>query len=340
MTRTRMFTAMLGLVAVFVCSSLAGTEPNDVNTPLTFEISSTELPLSEFVQIRTNRQFSPWKGTVAYAAGIPYTGDVAIPSGRTEPMKSFALRQHISEEQQRFLKAMSVNVQGRGDDRFYTPPGDPNSRQILLHAVSLEDAKKMAQAFVQYTRDHFNQQVADHQTYIKEATEKVTRMQQRISELTQSEENTRTTLDEAKKRVPYRSVQQALDAAAELDKLLNTAQVEIAGIEARLKAIKEVPSGQPTAVATRLQIMRVEESISLQAAEARRHMATELRKQADAYMDLMEALPRITSEKESLTAKLPDELKNLQRAKDDHPLLLQSEPKVVGNKVFIYPIRN
>ena len=61
MTRIRMLTAVLSLVVALACSSLAGTEPNDANTPLTCEISSTELPLSAFVRERIGLSSSPWK---------------------------------------------------------------------------------------------------------------------------------------------------------------------------------------------------------------------------------------------------------------------------------------
>jgi hypothetical protein len=348
MIRIRMLAAILGLTVILACSSQAGTEPNDANIPLTFEIGSTELPLSGFVRERTAVRRSPWKGNIAYAAGIAYTREVANPSGSSKAMglfKSYALRQGISEEQQRFLDAMSINVQGRGDDRIYTPPGDPNSRQILLHAVSLEDAKKIAQAFVQYTQDQFNREVADHQAHIQKTVETVAEMQQRLSDLAQSKETTGKALEEVKKQVPYRSVQQALDAAGELDKLLNTAQVEMAGIQATLKAVQDrmkpmASAGLALDMKERLEMMFMEQSILLKAAEARKRMATELRKQADTYMDLMEALPRITGERELLARSLADESRNLQKMQAAHPWLLEAEPKTVDNRVFIYPIKN
>lgn len=339
---TGKLTAIFGLAAILACSSPAGTEPNDANTPLMFEISPTELPLSRFVQERTNLRSSPWKETVAYAAGIPYIGDVGNPSGPTQAMNrftSFALRHHVSEEQRRFLEAMSVNVQGRGDDRIYTPLEDPNSRQILLHAVSLEDAKKMARAFVEYTQDRFNQQVAEQRATIEKLSERVTAWPKRLTELAQAEETTTKELEEVRNRVPYRSEQQALDAAAELDKLLNTAQVEIAGIQAKIAAIQKWQSEYPgPTILEQLKAIFVEESIALQAAEARRRMATELRKRADKYIDLTQALPRITKERDQIAGMLPHWSKRLEEAQQGLSGIMQHEPRIIDDKVYIYRI--
>ncbi len=64
-------------------------------------------------------------------------------------------------------------------------------------------------------------------------------MQQKLSELGLSEETTRKQLQELRSWFPIAACKQALDAVAELDKMLNTAQVEIAGMQATLKAIQD-----------------------------------------------------------------------------------------------------
>jgi hypothetical protein len=349
MIRIGKLTAICSLVAILACSSLAGTEPNDANTPLTFEISPVEwlAPDMSYDRPEGGKPVS-WRGTIAYVAGVPYKKDAFLPSDTMDFLRSQASSLDISEKQRSFLRGLYAGVdaemQRRNTKRRYTPPEDPNSVQVMLYAVSLDDAKKMAQAFVQYTQECFKQRVADRQAHIPKMAEKIAEMQRRLPELAQSEETTRKALEEAKKQVPYRSVQQALDAAGELDKLLNTAQVEMAGIQATLKAIQDRIKALVTAnlvqgMKEKLDVMFMEQSILLKATEARKRMATELRKQADTYMDLMEALPRVTEERESLRKYLEVKSHELQQAQGDYSLLLQGEPRVLDNRVFIHPVK-
>ena len=94
----------------------------------------------------------------------------------------------------------------------------------------------------------------------------------------------------------------------------------------------------PKDMKEKLEGMYVEQSISLQAAEARKRMATELRKQADTYIDLMQALPRITKEKEQLSAMLPDWAKRLEEARRELSVLMQERPRIIDNTVYIYRV--
>ncbi|MEN6576481.1 MAG: hypothetical protein ABFD90_09065 [Phycisphaerales bacterium] len=349
MIRTGRSTVVFVLAALLACSSLAGTEPAGDNAPLTFEVSSMEWPAPDLTYSRpSGGNEIPWKGTVAYVAGIPHRKDALIPSDAMSLLFSHAQGLDISEKQRVFLGGLDaaidaemgrLNTKGR-----YTPPEDPNSVQVMLYAVSLEDAKRMAQWYVQHERDSFRQQVAYHQACIKETTEAVAGIQRKLSDLSEAEETAKKAMDEVKKRVPYRSAQQALDAAVELDKMLNAAQVEIAGVQATLKAIQDrtkpmASLNLPLDLRAKLEMMFVEQSISLQAAEARKRMATELRKQADAYMDLMQTLSSVTGEKEALANDLADKSEYLQAAQNQYPSLLQREPKVIDNKVFIYPVK-
>lgn len=349
MIRTRECIAMFSLMVILACSSVAAEKPNDVNAPVTFEVSSIELPEPSAVSLARAgkaKPSSPWKGTTVYAAGVPFKEMWPIPrpgSPTKEAFMRFVLSQNISEEQRRFLDATNIDVTNWTDETLYSPPGDPNSRQVLLYAVSVEEAKKMAEAYLRYVRDTLSHRIVDQEAIIKELSEKRTAWQQKLPQLARAEETTRKELEEMKTQVPYRSEQQALDAAAELDRMLNGAQVDIAGIQATLKAIQDRRKTQPNVpaeeVRKRLEAMFIEESISLEAAQARKRMATELRKQADHYIDLMQALPRIVREQEQLTRDLPDLSERLQQAKQELPFLTLYQSTALDKKAFIYPIR-
>lgn len=349
MIRTGRSTVVFVLAALLACSSLADTEPTGDNAPLTFEVSSMEWPAPDLTYSRpSGGSEMPWKGTVAYVAGIPHKRDALIPSDAMSSLASRAQSLDVSDKQRSFLGGLESDVDSqmnkRGIKRLYTPPEDPNTVQVMLYAVSLEDAKRMAQWYIQHERDSFGQRVDYHQAYIKETTEAVAGIQRKLSDLSEAEETAKKALDEVKKRVPYRSVEQAIEAAMELDKMLNAAQVEIAGVQATLRAIQDRTKPMASVnlaqdLKAKLEMMFVEQSISLQAAEARKRMATELRQQADSYADLAGVLSGLLVEKETLAGDVADKSERLQRARDEHPSMLRREPRVIGNKVFIYPVQ-
>jgi len=349
MIRTKESITVFSLVAVFACSSPAGPEPNDANIPLTFEISSLELPAPSLQQVRYMQ--SPWKGTVTYAAGVPRSHSRYFPghgSGAVGGFIQFARSQDISEEQRRFLETTYGGLEaGHSGGRdpytlpdFYTPPDDPNSPQFLLYAVSLDDARKMAEAYRRYARNEFKEKVSPIQNELDTLSKRLADEQQKLPGAGQAYEAAKKAFEDLQKQVPYRDDKQALDAAAELDKMLNMAQVDIAGIRARIEVIQyEQGKHPPTAVATQLQIMFIEEAVALKGTEARKRMATTLRKQADSYIDLKGARDLAEAERDRLThdvSVLPNMIQNARQKLADE---MEQEPKIIDNKVFIYPVK-
>ncbi len=355
MIRTKESIAVFCLVALFVCSSPAGTEPNDANTPLTFEISAVGLPAPHLRQTYQTR--SPWNGTVAYVAGVPSNRSEYFPKhGSNEIREVVRLAQSlgISKEQQRFLELTDGGLQGYrvgGVDfhtppNFYTPPDDPNSPQFLLYAVSLEDAKKMAEAYVRYARDSFRAKAASMQNELKRLSDELADGQQKSPEAIQSVEAAKKSFEDLQRQVPYRDDKQALDAAAELDKMLNMAQVDIAGIRARIETIQgyqkshdnAIPS-RPLEFAPKLELMFIEEAVALQGAEARKRMATNLRKQADSYIDLKVAWQRAEAERDRLAQYVRFLRPMIEDARQKLANEMEQEPKIINNKVFIYRVQ-
>jgi hypothetical protein len=346
MTGTKDSLTVLGLVAAFACLSAAGTEPNDANTPLTFEMSPIVLPAPPLRQVRAMQ--APWNGMVTYVAGVPGNDSRFLPRpyGRPQGFIHFVLRQDISREQRRFLETTEggmdvTHTSGPiAPPDYYIPPEDPNAPQLLLYAVSLDDAKKMAEAYLQYARERFQEQVTPIQKEFNTLSEKLASEQQKLPEAIQAYEAARKAFEDLEKQVPYRDDKQALDAAAELDKVLNMAQVDIAGIRARIEAIQNEQQTHPsTAVTTQLQIMFVEEAVALKGTEARRNMATILRKQADSYIDLKSARDRAEAERDRLTQDVSVLPEMIRRVQETLAAAMQDEPRIIHNKVFIHPVR-
>ena len=345
MIRTRESIVMFNLVAVIACTSTAGTEPNDANLPLTFESSSVVLPAPPLRQVRELR--SPWKGTVTYAAGVPDNRSPYFPHyGRPEGFIQFVQGQDISKEQRRFLETteggmdVTHTMSRIAPPDYYIPPNDPNAPQLVLYAVSPDDARKMAQLYLRYAQGRFKSDIAPIQDRIAKLSAQLADEQQKLPGAIQAYEAAKKAFEDLQKQVPYRENNQALDAAAELDKMLNTAQVDMAGIRARIEVIqgyqRDERRGQD--IASRLELMFIEEAVALRGAEARKNMATTLRKQADSYIDLKSARDVAELERDRLThnvSSLPSLIQEAQQKLADE---IEQEPKIISNKVFIYPV--
>jgi hypothetical protein len=341
MIRTKEISLLFSLMTILTASSPAGGEPNDASVPLTFQISPVELPAPQFVRIY-HSPLPAWRGTVTYAAGValndsPYFPSVAGPS-MVDNFVQFAQGQGISEQQRRFLGRTHAGLERRP---YYTPPEDPNASQLLLYAVSPDDARKMADLYLHFARDRFRDDVKPLQAELKKLTEKLADEQQKLPEAKQATEAAKKAFEDLQKQVPYRDDKQALDAAAELDKMLNMAQVDIAGIRAKIEAIQsyQKPHRGDAILSPRLELMFVEEAVALQGAEGRKRMATTLRKQADSYIDLKAAWERAEAEQERLAHDVlvgPDTIIGVQNRLAN---TMRQEPKIPNNRVFIYTVR-
>jgi len=326
-------------------------EPNETPIRLEFEISQTPLlvPSSSVPVVHSG---NVWKDFIAikpgYAADIAVVGPTAfIPfpnrrsgSGKDDFVAAAMNRADLSEGQQALLGILQELYKAQQPEPLRNRIDPNHPEHLLLYAVTLEDARKMAEIYGQFAADCFKRSVAWQQERIKGLSDELAGNQQRLSELGQSEETTGKQLQELRKLVPYRNVQQANDAVAELDKMLNPARVEIAGLQAKLKAIQDhmkTISPSNAELRSKLETMFVEESISLQVAEARNRTAQELRKQANDYVDLTQALTRIVQEKQKIAKDLPDWSQRLQDAKDNLQTTMREEPQI-PTKIVIHPI--
>ncbi|MGE5296144.1 MAG: hypothetical protein ACM3VT_15075 [Solirubrobacterales bacterium] len=335
-------------VLLLVGSAAWAGEPNETPIHLEFEISPTPLPASSAPIVRSG---NAWKDFNAiepgYAADIAIVGPTAFipfPNRRSSSDKDDFIaaamhRADLSEGQQALLGILHEVYKAQPEPlRKRIDPNHPE--HFLLYAVTLEDARKMAEIYGQFAADRFRRSLDWQQSRIRDLANELAGNQKKLSELGQSEETTAKQLQELRKLVPYRNTQQATDAVAELDKTLNPARVEIAGLQAKLKAIQEhmkTISPDNAELRSKLETMFVEESISLQVAEARYRTAQELRKQANDYTDFTQAQTRIVQEKLQIEKDLPNLSKGLQEAKDSLQATMREEPQI-PTKVVIHRI--
>lgn len=333
-------------ILLFAGSLLLAAEPNEIVTQLTFEDSPTG--------ISWTHEGSP---RPTHAAGITLhrPADIertratersrALESGRDFVRYCLGRQSDVSlsQEQEAFLRAVHpswpIEIRRGRLTATELQDNDTDYYSMALYAVSREDAQKMAEAYVKFAMDEFRDEVRKQTAAIQRRAERIASAEKRLPELEELLQTARASFEEIKKQVPYRSDEQSLEAAGELDKMLNTAQVEIAGIRAKIEAIQSWQAEKSTqAVSSKLEVMFVEEAIALRAAEARKRAATDLRTQADRFIDLNETIRDASAEMLRRRKSLPGDKTMLQSYESQLAKLKKREPKVIDNKVFIYPV--
>ena len=344
---------MIVLALALLCSAAWGGEPNDSPVQIAFEVSPTAL--GPYLAAGLDAAWQPFAvrkpGYVAAISVVGSTEFLPFPgrgtmygflgSGESE---GFA-EQHagLSEQQKAFLYATRVLFQNSRSTLVMDRPDRNGPQRLLLYAMTVEDARKTAQAYFEYAMVRFRGQIEGGERAIREAPAKIAEEEKRIAKIDESIAATQKSLEEVEKTVPYRTEEQTRQAVAELDRIINAAQVEIAGIKARMQAVmthqRESASRQRSqAVIDKLDMMYIEESIALQGTEARRQMATSLREQANRLLDLKFTLANADAQKKTLAASLDKRQKRLEADKSTLALARQSRPKI-PDKVIIYPVK-
>ncbi len=314
------------------------SEPNDSNLPLEFKLQPEALGpfLSRYPADPALQAFASLKP--AYAAGISLEDSVRhyIRPGRPTARQfvDFALRHaEISAAQKKFLKATS------GLLHYESSYVTTRPRQLLLYAMTLEDAKEMAEACVRFAVEEWRREMDEYRERMAERKRQIADAEERLRELPKLIEGLERTLNGLKQEVPYRTDKEAVEAIAELDRMLNAAEVDIAGIRARIEAIQKQQrlTGETLPEASKLRAMFIEESIALQGAEAQKTMATQLHAEANRFLDLKESLANAVKEREELPGRVVTYQNQISHMLRQLEAAAGSEP-FAGRGVTIYPV--
>ena len=355
MTSLRTNRCMTVLLVALIGPAVWAAEPNETPIRITFESGPKSIgPYS------TARLDTAWRPFVIrkprFAAAIPLVGSTDfLPFPGRGTMHGFLgwdksegyAEQHagLSDKQKAFLYATRQLFHDARSPVVIDRP-DPNGPQrLLLYTMTEEDARKMVRAYYEYALARFQEAVNGTQHAVREAPAQIAQEQQRLSSVEESIASTQKALDEIEKAAPYRTEEEARQAVAELDRLLNAAQVEIAGMTAKIEAIQAYrqqrakETGQPIseAVAAKLDTMLVEEFVALRGAEGRRQMASRLRGQANRLLDLKSTLARGVAEKQAVAASLDKRQKRLEADKNYLASAKENKP-VIPDKIVIYQV--
>lgn len=253
---------------------------------------------------------------------------------QTSAVASISKRQHdfIKTTVRTYNKIDSGNTDVRG---YY---------EFTLYAVSEDDAKKMAVAFMELLTNETKEMVQDwidrNRKLAKQIADEKIGLANNEKELAAAQ----ASLDNLRAAVHYLSPDEAREAASEFNRILSTFNVEYAGIKAKLNLIEDyISKYRETGHADmfgKLEQMKVEQLIELASVNARKEMAQAMRKQANDFYTSHQHVGELKKKESELSKSLKSNERNF---KDYESSLATYPPesrlpKVYENKVTIYPV--
>ncbi len=213
----------------------------------------------------------------------------------------------------------------------------PGWSEFWLFASSEQEARKLTEAFIWHIERLADVEVRIEETELEVYREDVVRLEKEKQKIEQELPGAKSEFKELKKTTYYRNQDDAEKSILEWNTLLNTVEVDIVGIKARLMKIKEL---KENGYGSRLRIMRAAAEVDLAGALARQIAAQSHREKALRFIYLTgklqgegaliiynEELPRLRKVIKEFEDKLPKMRAAIKPV------------EVVGNEVTIYPVR-
>jgi len=342
MIKSRKIQLVMVLILACICIPLLGAEPNEAEIELEFEIRSSRPPSS---LMRRNIQ-TPFESThfaILFIKGDwgpqPIKSENALLATSASRTMSPTQREHVSTLPFKFSDfGMTIG----------------NHSYFRLYGVGEEDLKKMVKAFIEVLANKANKEM---QNYLSQQQ----KFQKEISEIKKKLPEKQKQLEAAE--LKYKEIKDARysslteenayykpkETMLEMDKMLDTLEIELAGIEEKLKSIekyrqrKYADDGKSFSRETldKLDQMFVEQIIELTSAKARQQAALKIRNREKKFLDLFNNMGSLNVEVDQLKNTLRNSERSLHNVEkilvDPAPEMLP--PKVYQNKVSIYPVK-
>jgi hypothetical protein len=337
------FIILLALVCIIV--PLCASEPNEPNKPaaeLKYEMSNshTEWQLGH----------SPGKGPIRpeYMAEF-YIKSNDLPqidrNGTFEKPLQTNIGMSMSSGQKEFLKTSS-SFDIISETSLQKPIGYIG---IQLYAVSQEDAKKMVQAFIELINKRVYEFRNEYKQEVHEREQGFIQAQKELPEKKSDLKAVEQEYKELKEKIhPLSPDTEAVDLASksiiEMNKTLNDLEIELAGVNERLKTIEKYrnePVPKRSEVASKLDVMYVELIVELSGLEAKKSMTGKINSMEQRFMSLFSQQNDLINHIKGLDSTIKDYPKLIERWTNDlksNPNM--QPPEIYQNKVTIYPVEN
>jgi len=335
---------VISLLLICISAPLWSAEPSEAKIDLKFETDNNKSQLWV-----SDRQNTPGKGPIkpTHVAvlnlrnlSLPFITNnhesilqiLNTPSGKT-----------LSEQQRKFLTV--------SDAVFLMDHRRSSSNMVFLYAVSAEDAKRMARAYLEVPIEINKERKREYERKIEEETTQISKIEKELPEKKKQVEEAESKYRQAKKTRYFpldddEANDRAKEAMLQMDKMLDVLEIELAGILEKLEAIKEYRRpGKPVIgisadMIHKLDQMLIEQTIELKSAEARKQTALKIRSRHKAFLDLFKQWEDLDLEAKGLTKTL--QLAFVRKREYERDLLTKKPmkrlPVVHEKKATIYPV--
>jgi hypothetical protein len=338
-----LFTATLGATGL--------SEPNDAGSETKFEFNN-KTKCKWRVSLGKNKEGlqvyvdNPSPNKPTHAAKVLLHENYTIPKSKyvvLDRIYDSPIAKKFSKSQKEFLKTeYTVLVVS---DSIRTKPYHYHS--TWLYAVSEEDAKLMAQAYLDGLNKYAGWIMVDQKRVLNEWQEKLHLAQKELPEKEAKLKDLEEQYKREKNKTHRFSSEEetpklAKENILEMNKTLDTLEIELSGIREKLKAIEKYRNEpeQREAIRARLDEMFVEQMIELSGLEARRQTTERLRAEQQLFLILFNKRNDLQHE----VGKLRKTIESSKNAINDindllkNPMPHMLPPKVYQNKVVIYPV--
>ncbi|MHC4741412.1 MAG: hypothetical protein ACYS8Z_05845 [Planctomycetota bacterium] len=325
----------IAIVLVLTCNLIlrAAQEPNDPNRPqIKFEISDQEMSLGIV---------GPIKPTCQAEVILRYKRSFSI---EQEDFLETSVGASMSPRQREFL-----DIVGHA---FYWQDHTEKARnhiRFVLYAVSEADARRMVKALIEILEEGPKQLRLEYARRLRAYREEMAKAKGLLPGKEALLPNVKAEYDKIKKDAhPFladtEAAEQAKQTIIEMGKMLDTLDVELAGIREKLKVIQDYwnQDGAWTKEAfAKLQEMQIVQTIELKGAEARRKAAVAIRQREKNFLDLFEKWGALESEVKQLKSTIESRERKIAQYEEAlaNPQPAMLPPKIYENKVVIYPVK-
>lgn len=263
--------------------------------------------------------------------------------GVLEKIQDSPIAKKFSKAQQEFLKtgfAVLVDEEAR---RI------PNHFSTWLYAVSEDDAKLMAGAYIDGLNRSVNERLAEYKRHLHKSQQRLEAAQKELPEkqgkLKACEEQYKPVKqDRHQFQSDDEGAKSSQQTVTEMNRMLDTLEIELVGIKEKLKAIDGYRKGQEklsSQLYVKLDEMFIEQTIELSAIEARKQTAEKIRAEEQSFMGLLTERSQLQQDVENLKARissLPELISHITHELEN-PTPDMLPPKVYQDTVAIYPVR-
>lgn len=342
MIKSRKLQLVMVLILVCACGLTLGAEPNEAETGLKFEIRNVRPSL---MLLRTRRLQPPYGST--HCAVLFIFGDW----GRWTPISVDAILatsagRAMSQKQRELVSTLPFRHIDFGQTIG-------NHTYFRLYGVGEDDTKKMVEAFIEILTEKADARMQEVKKFLNDTKGNIINIKKKLPQKQKQLKAAESKYNEIKDARYFsldegQSRKKARETMLQMVKKLDVLEIELVGIEVKLKAIEEYRSTYSFPdkrlsdnTVDKLEQMYVEQMIERKSVKARKEATLRICNREKKFLELYSLLGSIRMDVNGLEDDLfvsEKELSKLEiRLANPTPDMLP--PKVFQNKVTIYPVK-